>query len=395
MKILLVSALKISDIGGVISHMKTLGKGFELLGHEVDFVTLSSIPRIVRVMGIYIPNILIGRFSLQMRDFWHFAFIKYILTIILLYKQLFRQYDLIITQDGYVCTSAGLVKRLFDIPVVLTVHSYVLDILSADHFKKGSIFEKWFISVDKASYNIADKIITVDTRIQNYISNTYKIPSDKIFVRINFVDIEEFKKFDKKSDFFKLFNIPIDKKIILCPRRLVMKNGIIYAAESIKYIKEKIGEDFIMIFTGNKGSLADIIKKIIERDETIKNALFLESIQHDQMKYLYNISDVVIIPSINYKGLEEATSISALEAMACCVPVIASKIGGLKEIIDDTKTGYLIQQKNSKKLAEKISEVLNEDQSELKYNARKYVENNCSHVQRAREYIKIINNMDI
>lgn len=48
--------------------------------------------------------------------------------------------------------------------------------------------------------------------------------------------------------------------------------------------------------------------------------LFLASVPNNHMKYLYKASDIVIIPSINYKGLEEATSISALEAMASGVP---------------------------------------------------------------------------
>jgi len=391
MKILFVSALKISDVGGVISHMTTLGKGFEELGHEVEYLTLSSIPKIVRIAGLYGPAMIIGKFSLQMRDMWHFAFIQYSMAVILSYKIFLKRCDVVIAQDGYVCNSSRLVKTIFKIPIILTVHSYVLDILSGGHFKKGNLFEKWFIKVDKTSYDVADAIITVDTRIKNYIYNNYNLSLDKLRVAINFVDITEFKKIDIPSDFSKIFGIPIDKKIIFCPRRMVAKNGVIYAAKSIKFIKEKIGNDFRVIFTGDVGPEVDIMKKIIYNDDVQENSIFLKNINHDQMKYLYNLSDVVIIPSINHKGLEEATSISAIEAMACCVPVIASNIGGLKEIIDDSKTGYLIQEKNSELIADKVCEVLNEDQSHIIYNARKFVENNCSHSERAREYIQIIN----
>lgn len=383
--------MKISEICGVVSHMKTLGKGFEELGHTVDFVTLSSIPRIIIILLIYLPNKCIGRFSPQMRDMWHFASIKYLIAIILLFKQFFGHYDVIIPQDGYVCSSSRLLKSLFKVPIILTVHSYVLDVLSGDHFRKGSIFEKWFISVDRDSYEIADRIIAVDTRIKNYILDNYKINPNKISVFINFIDTDEFKKLDNKLKLLNMFNIPKNKKIILCPRRLVMKNGVLFAAESIKYIKETIKEDFVMIFTGEEGDLAEELKRIIERDAVINHAIFLKTVIHEQMKYLYNISDVVIIPSINYKGLEEATSISALEAMACGIPVIASDIGGLKEIINNNETGYLIPQGDPTILADKICEVFSKDQCHIIINARKYVENHCSYIQRACDYVKIIN----
>lgn len=390
MKIIFVSALKISDVGGVISHMTTLGKGFEELGHEVEYVTLSSIPKIVRIVGLYGPAMIISKFSLQMRDMWHFAFIKYYMAIMLLYKRFFTRYDVIIAQDEYVCNSSSLVKSIFKIPIILTVHSYILDTLSGNYFKRGSFFEKWFIKADKTSYDVADAIMAVDSRIMNYVQDNYKIPPDKIKVAINFVDVTEFKKIDVPSDLFTLYNIPSNKRIIFCPRRMVLKNGVIYAAESIKFIKEKIGTDFIVIFTGDIGPEVDKMKKIIEKDGTQSNSLFLKSIDYKQMKYLYNMSSIVLIPSINYKGLEEATSISALEAMACGVPVIASNIGGLKEIIDDCKTGYLIQQKNPELIADKISEVLREDQSDIIHNAREYIETHCSHIQRAKEYIQLI-----
>lgn len=395
MKILLVSSLKENDIGGVITHMKTLGKGFEELGHKVDYVTLSTIPRKLQVIVIYIPKIIIGKFSLQMADVWHFAAIKLFMKIILPYKQLFNHYEAIISQDGYVCTSSKLVKSIFKIPVLLTAHSYVIDVLSGDHFTRESLAEKWFRCIDRASCEVADRIIAVDTRIRNYIIDEYNISPEKIDISINFVDIDEFKKIDVDSTLFNEFNIPSDKKIIFCPRRLVMKNGVIYAAESIKFIRDRMNDEFVVVFTGDKGKVASEMKKIIERDRTQKNAIFLGNVNHEQMKYLYNISDLVIIPSINYKGLEEATSISALEAMACCVPVVASNIGGLKEIIVNGETGYLVSEKDPQELAEKVCEVLSIDQEKLTNEAREFVKKNCSHIQRAQKYIQLIHELNI
>jgi glycosyltransferase involved in cell wall biosynthesis len=86
--------------------------------------------------------------------------------------------------------------------------------------------------------------------------------------------------------------------------------------------------------------------------------------------------------------LQEATSISALEAMASGVPVIASNIGGLKEIIKNGKTGFLVREMDPKELAKKIEEVLNSNVEDITQNARREIIKNYSHLKRAKEFLK-------
>ena len=63
------------------------------------------------------------------------------------------------------------------------------------------------------------------------------------------------------------------------------------------------------------------------------------------MKDLYGASDIVLVPSIHSYGVEEATSISALEAMGSGSPVVAGAVGGLKEIFEHEKDGLLVEVK--------------------------------------------------
>jgi glycosyltransferase involved in cell wall biosynthesis len=67
-----------------------------------------------------------------------------------------------------------------------------------------------------------------------------------------------------------------------------------------------------------------------------------------------------IVPSVNVGGVIEATSLSALEAMATGRPVIASRLGGLAEIIDDARTGFLAPQKDHAQFARTMNKILSE-----------------------------------
>jgi N-acetyl-alpha-D-glucosaminyl L-malate synthase BshA len=68
-------------------------------------------------------------------------------------------------------------------------------------------------------------------------------------------------------------------------------------------------------------------------------------------------SDLLLLPS-----QQESFGLAALEAMACGVPVIASRVGGLPEVIDDGKSGFLFQVGNTDEAAEKALKILNDQE---------------------------------
>lgn len=387
MRILFISALKITDVCGVISHIKTLGKGMQELGHEVDYLTLSSIPKPLRKIVLSAPSFLIRKISPNMSQVWYYTLIKLVFAFIFFIKHLRKRYDMVIAQDYVVCNSIQYIKKIFKIPILYTVHSYVSDALIGLNIRKGSFAERFFVSMDKKSYEIADKIITVDSRLKSHIIDTYNTAQDKIEVKVNFVDINEFKPRDRKTEFREMFGIPKKKFVILCPRRLAEKNGVIYAASAVKFLRNLMAKDFIIVFVGSNGLETEKIKKIVKANQTENHILMLPVIPYSEMRYLYNAADLVIIPSIHLGDLEEATSISALEAMASGVPVIASNIGGLKEIIEDRTTGFLVEEKKPEELAEKIVQASSLDTKQITENARNFVVKNCSHIKRAQEYL--------
>jgi glycosyltransferase involved in cell wall biosynthesis len=83
-------------------------------------------------------------------------------------------------------------------------------------------------------------------------------------------------------------------------------------------------------------------------------------VQHKDLPALLRRADVVLVPSVHEKGVEEATSIAALEAMACARPVVASSIGGLKELLRDGENGLLVPERDADAIAAAVRRLVDD-----------------------------------
>ena len=81
---------------------------------------------------------------------------------------------------------------------------------------------------------------------------------------------------------------------------------------------------------------------------------FIGAVAQQELPLYYNASDVLVIPSYY-----ESFGLVALEAMACGIPVIASRVGGLPTTVKDSKTGYLVPWRCPDPFADKLQIILN------------------------------------
>ena len=248
----------------------------------------------------------------------------------------------------------------------------------------GSIIEdekdlSYFYDLERKAYACCSKIVTVDSAIKNYLVEKMGVSSEKIKVIYNAIDIDEFKvdlkkKQDYKLTFFKERNLKEVKNLILIARRLVNKNGVFYGVKSMSILKEiskDVYDDTLMVICGD-GPEKQIITQLIEKENLSNNVLLLGQVDHNEIKNIYRAADVVIVPSIYTETkFAEATSLAALEAMASYSTVIVTNVGGLKEIVQNERTGFIVKDKSSSEIAnvllsifkshekEKIEEILN------------------------------------
>ena len=102
-----------------------------------------------------------------------------------------------------------------------------------------------------------------------------------------------------------------------------------------------------------------------------------------------------MVPSVPCRGVIEATSISAIEAMACGCGLVASNIGGLSEIVENNVTGILVESGNSGAIAMAINQILNDKTvfSRLSTNASAFVCNELSSEKWFEKHMKVYENL--
>jgi glycosyltransferase involved in cell wall biosynthesis len=89
---------------------------------------------------------------------------------------------------------------------------------------------------------------------------------------------------------------------------------------------------------------------------------FYGFIPQNELKAFYQSASVFVLPAItDPTGDTEGLGVVMLEAMSCSVPVIASRVGGIPDIVNDGVTGLLVEEKDSFELAEAIKRVLTDD----------------------------------
>jgi glycosyltransferase involved in cell wall biosynthesis len=136
---------------------------------------------------------------------------------------------------------------------------------------------------------------------------------------------------------------------ILVPRRLFQKNGVEFFVRALPEILESVDVEAVFVGDGPEGPR---LKALVGELGIANRVTFLGKQDHSSMPGILSSGDLAVIPS-----LMEATSVAALESMACELPVLASNVGGLPEIIDDS-VGGLFEPGNPKALARAVIEIL-------------------------------------
>lgn len=198
--------------------------------------------------------------------------------------------------------------------------------------------------------------------------------------------------FGVDTNIFRPYKVLKDEKIvqILSIGYLIERKGFEYLIKSVKEVL-KVHDNINLKIVGT-GPLENQIKTQIKELKLEGNVEILGNVSDEQLLDLYNSSDIFILPSIvDSQGNTEGLGVVLLEAMACKVPVIASNIGGIPDIVHDRINGLLVPQKDIFNLSKAINELINNEEfrKSLAFNGYEMVKGHFSWEKIAKEYIEI------
>lgn len=198
------------------------------------------------------------------------------------------------------------------------------------------------------------------------------VPKDKIKIIPNGIDLTEYRCLPAKGLFRRKFGIKGQQRIVLYLGRIHRTKGLDFLVEAFARIADKLG-DVRLVFAGPDDGYLEKLRALIRVLKIENQVQFAGPLYGRSKLEAFVDADVYVLPS-RY----ETFPLTILEAYACCTPVVASRVDGLKDLVQEDVTGLLFDPGSVEQLAGCLFDLLsnNERACELGMEGRSFVEEN-------------------
>jgi starch synthase len=243
--------------------------------------------------------------------------------------------DVVHLHTWYTHLGGILAKLNYGIPLVLTVHSLEpLRPWKREQIGGGYDFSCW---VEKAAIEMADAVVAVSSETRADILRLFDVDPSRVRVIYNGIDPEEYRKVNS-TQALQRFGVDISRPYALFVGRITRQKGIVHLARAIRHMSK----DFQVVLCAGAPDTPEIAAEMKMAVDAAQRehgrVLWLqEMVSRPEAIELYSHASVFCCPSVY-----EPFGIINLEAMACETPVVASAVGGIKEVVVDGETGFLV-----------------------------------------------------
>jgi len=304
-------------------------------------------------------------------------YLFFLMGVIPLFLGKAKKYDIITPHSILLSGFIGvLIKNIYKKKVVTYVHGGDLN-----KYPQSSIFyKKLFVFTVKHT----DHFIVNSVDIKNKLNNYFHFDQNKISTISPGINLDDFfpLKQNKIIEQKEKLGIEKSKFIILFVGNAIKRKGTDILIKSLNMLPKKILERTLTLMI-TEGPEKNKYENLSSKYSLTKYVRFLNKMDQQSLNRLFNISDLVIVPS-----REEPLGLVGLEAMATKTPVIASNVGGLPEYVKHGYNGLLFEKENYKMLAKDIMKVITDNSfySNLKRKTLVYPKRNS--VQASAQKIK-------
>ena len=314
--------------GGITSYLSSLAEGLIKKGHDIfiassggedegeflnNNIKLINIP--IRTKKEISPSVLFSYFALR-------RFLSR------------NNIDIIHAHTRVTQVLASLLSRKFRIPLVTTCHGFFNP---RWHRKK---FPCW-----------GHKTIAISRQVKKHLISEFKLSEENICLVHNGVDMDKIRVLSSEEIYKLKEEIGIEKEtfVVGTAARFSSVKGLEYLVRALPEVLKTVSNVALLLIGYGK---EEPKLKQIAKDLNIESKVIFFNPKKETHEYLC-VMNIFVMPSI-----QEGLGISILEAQANKIPVIASNVGGIPDIIEDRQTGILVESKRESSIAKAILELI-------------------------------------
>lgn len=254
----------------------------------------------------------------------NFAYMLFFLKTI--FYLLFNVYDLIHAHYGF--HSAFLPAIIRKKPLIITFHG-------SDALKEP-LRNKVYYYLQRFVISRSDHIIAVSNEIKDVLVSNLGANPNKISVISCGVETTRFLPLEK-MDTRRTLNISKSEKVVLFIGKFRYEKGVDIIIKCAYRMPD------VMFILVGRGTIRT----------ALKNCSFVGVVSNDEIPTWMSVADVFFLPSRS-----EGTPVVLLEALSCALPVVASRVGGIPDLVRDGETGCLVESENLDMFIKKLQELL-------------------------------------
>jgi len=338
-------------LGGGERFNLVLGQGLKNKGHRIKFFSnYKPLVKRLRESGIKSKKMYWGKEMGARRNIVEYTILwlpnKIRFFLILFFNKKYKTKNIVILQSLHEKILATSMARFLGYNVFWVEHLSIRPWLTNSRFR-GSYVKK----VDSVN-----KIIVISKLIKKELVEEFRIKDKKIEVIYHGIDLKKFYPLEERliEAKKKEFGFYKESKIVGYVGRLHKEKGLDILIRSFSQLAKRFAPIYLLLIGEgpNRKELELLVKKL----DLEKNVFFLG--YRDDVSTLVNMMDVFVLPS----KVRESFGIVLIEAMAAGKITIGSNLGGIPEIINNKKNGFLFEPGDEKQLTDYISRVLSDNE---------------------------------